>query len=477
MGQRRLAGSRRVAAADQAGRADRVMRGAERPAADGPCRRAARRRWRSAPPRAPPRARAAAGSKAAGWPPATSRPRAARSSAGCARPAAATSSAWRRWRWPRRSARSGAPAGAAAASGIGSGGCGAQLAVGQLRKLIEPLERDDLDAADERRLGAILGRHDDRLRPALAAASVIARTPGTRAHRAVQRQLPDHRRWRSPPTAAGPDASSSAAAMARSRPGPALRRLAGARLATMRRRGNSKPQLASAARTRSRASRTAASGSPTTEKAGSPRWTSTSTRTGRASMPSSVNVRAVASIGDARPQRARGAPAVNSPSWRRDSDGLRVAARRVGESSLPARHGRDRAVRSLPPMTAPATAARAAAEELRRQRGSPPAAGRSSSAMRAPRYGELDIVALDGANARLRRGQGRTPSTRPSGPSDRSSQSARASSSGSGAWPRAWMAERPRRSRATTEIRFDAVGVSFDRCGGSPTSSTSASAF
>ena len=49
-----------------------------------------------------------------------------------------------------------------------------------------------------------------------------------------------------------------------------MRRLAGARLATIRRSGKSKPQLASAARTRSRASRTAASGRPTTEKAGRP---------------------------------------------------------------------------------------------------------------------------------------------------------------------------------------------------------------
>ena len=37
----------------------------------------------------------------------------------------------------------------------------------------------------------------------------------------------------------------------------------------------------------------------------------------------------------------------------------------------------------------------------------PPPAGRSSSATPAPAYGELDIVALDGAHARLRRGQGR----------------------------------------------------------------------
>jgi hypothetical protein len=66
-------------------------------------------------------------------------------------------------------------------------------------------------------------------------------------------------------------------------------------LIVIRRIGNSKPQLSSAARTRSRASRTAASGRPTIWKAGNPRWTSASTLTGRAAIPSSVNVREMAS--------------------------------------------------------------------------------------------------------------------------------------------------------------------------------------
>ena len=55
VGQGRLARPRRVAAADQAGGADRVVRRAERPAAPRAAREAGRRRWRSAPPPAPPR--------------------------------------------------------------------------------------------------------------------------------------------------------------------------------------------------------------------------------------------------------------------------------------------------------------------------------------------------------------------------------------------------------------------------------------
>ena len=48
---------------------------------------------------------------------------------------------------------------------------------------------------------------------------------------------------------------------------PSLRRSAGARLTVIRRAGNSKPELRIAERTRSRASRTAVSGNPTTVKA------------------------------------------------------------------------------------------------------------------------------------------------------------------------------------------------------------------
>src|SRR5918995_3199146 len=58
----------------------------------------------------------------------------------------------------------------------------------------------------------------------------------------------------------------------------------------MRPSGNTKPEFVIAARTRSRASRTALSASPTTVNAGSPRRISASTHTRRASIPSSVKL-------------------------------------------------------------------------------------------------------------------------------------------------------------------------------------------
>ena len=293
VGQGRLSGPRRVAAADQAGRADRVVRRAEGPACPERAPPAGRRRWRSAPPPAPPPAPAAAGSRAAGSRPATSRRRAARSSAGCGR------------RPPRPRAR-----GAGGAGRAGRRGPAPPLSGSSRQRQRLPAAGGAHSPRRQRRAAGPARRAGSRRSAATSAASgpfsagtTIAPAPscarglgdrqraGDRPDRAVERQLADHRRRaQSAFHSSWPEAVSSALAIARSIPGPALRRLAGARLATIRRSGNSKPQLASAARTRSRASRTAASGRPTTEKAGRPRWTSTSTRTGRAEMPSRVKV-------------------------------------------------------------------------------------------------------------------------------------------------------------------------------------------
>ncbi len=76
-----------------------------------------------------------------------------------------------------------------------------------------------------------------------------------------------------------PEATKSPTAMGKSKPDPSLRKSAGAKLTVIRRIGISKPQFFIAARTRSRASRTAVSGKPTMSKAGSPSATSTSTST------------------------------------------------------------------------------------------------------------------------------------------------------------------------------------------------------
>jgi len=64
----------------------------------------------------------------------------------------------------------------------------------------------------------------------------------------------------------------------------------------IRRSGNSNPELSSAARTRSRDSWTAVSGSPTIVNAGRPEWMSASTVTRTPSMPSRVKVVALASM-------------------------------------------------------------------------------------------------------------------------------------------------------------------------------------
>ena len=93
-----------------------------------------------------------------------------------------------------------------------------------------------------------------------------------------------------------PCAARMPSAIGRSNDAPAFRTSAGARFTVMRWAGNSKPELRIALRTRSRLSRTLASGRPTIVKPGNPNDTSTSTWTGQASMPKTAAVRRLASI-------------------------------------------------------------------------------------------------------------------------------------------------------------------------------------
>ena len=86
-------------------------------------------------------------------------------------------------------------------------------------------------------------------------------------------------------------------AMGRSNEAASLGRSAGARLITMRLCGRWKPELTIARSTRCVLSLTAASGSPTRTCLGRPLGeTSTSTSTGRASMPTSEKVLSLASM-------------------------------------------------------------------------------------------------------------------------------------------------------------------------------------
>ena len=99
-----------------------------------------------------------------------------------------------------------------------------------------------------------------------------------------------------------PELTRTDTAIGRSYAGPAFLRSAGARLTVIRRIGNSHPEFLMAARTRSRASCTAASGRPTIVKAGSPGEISTSTSTITPSRPTIAHVLLLASMG--KPRRA-----------------------------------------------------------------------------------------------------------------------------------------------------------------------------
>ena len=112
------------------------------------------------------------------------------------------------------------------------------------------------------------------------------------------------------------DADRMVRATGRSYCGPALRRSAGARLATMRRAGRAKAWLTRPDRTRSRASWTAASGSPITLNPGSPGRRSTSTSTVAVSRPRSAGLTMRATMRPAWTARARG--------WRADRHEVRA---------------------------------------------------------------------------------------------------------------------------------------------------------
>ena len=153
-----------------------------------------------------------------------------------------------------------------------------------------------LEPLDQGRLRRVLAGHDQPPKPASRAPSAIASAPRTGRS--------------APPSDSSPQTAQRAERFgrqltARRQQADGERQVeARARLAQVRgrevggeplRAGTREPEFSSAARTRSRASRTAASGRPTTVNAGSPRRTSTSTVTSRLSTPSRANVATLAS--------------------------------------------------------------------------------------------------------------------------------------------------------------------------------------
>ena len=270
-------------AADERDVRDRVMRRAERSLAQAArCRLAACPRPNgSRCTRARPRRRAAAGSLEAAARAWSCPRRADRSSEGCARPR------------PRPRAPAARTAGRA---GHASRRCGrerrgrrrAAAAVSAATPMPVGSAPRPPRAAMRRAEAGVPRRPPLRSRSARAAAGQSAPLPARRGrdrqhparcvNRAVERELADEDdrdrdRW--PRTT--PSAARMPSAIGRSNDDPAFRTSAGARLIVMRCDGKSKPELRIAARTRSRLSRTLASGRPTIRKKGSPRPTSTST--------------------------------------------------------------------------------------------------------------------------------------------------------------------------------------------------------
>ena len=207
-------------------------------------------------------------------------------------PAAATSSARRARSCPRTSARSGPDGGGRPfRAGTGSGSCSPRRYATASAKCHTGTGSTPARAASgaERAAQMILGMFARR------APSATAKTPGTGRTRPSSASSPCTA-WRSSSSSGTcPEAARIASAIARSNDEPSLRSAAGARLTVMRARGHSHSAQRTPLRTRSFASVTARSASPTMVKPGiwPPTWASTSTR--RASSPTSACVIARAS--------------------------------------------------------------------------------------------------------------------------------------------------------------------------------------
>ncbi len=237
------------------------------------------------------------------------------------------------------------------------------------RDLAQPGGRQDPQLGHERRLGAFLRRAMSRPIPARAAPSAIARAPRPGRSSPPSDSSPSTRRVLERGRRHLAEAARTPQAIARSKPAPVLRTCAGARLTTTRRWGNVHPAFCRAARTRSRASRTAVSPSPTIANAGRPWRMSTSTVTSRDSMPRRAKVRTRASMGRCSPGACAADARFVTARARRDearvsraSGTARLAAMdpatasAVTESAWRASTSSGSATRSSPPTTARASA-------------------------------------------------------------------------------------------------------------------------
>ena len=151
-----------------------------------------------------------------------------------------------------------------------------------------------------------------RFTPASSAEITIGSTPRTGRTAPSRESSPSAAVSRRASGLIAPAQANTPRAMGRSKAGPSFLRSAGARLTVSRSAGKEKWQLRSAARTRSRDSRTAASGRPTISKAGMPGARLTSVVTTNPSMPARPRLSTEASM--AFPPPGAAAPFRNSPS-------------------------------------------------------------------------------------------------------------------------------------------------------------------
>ena len=271
-----------------------------------------------------------------------------------------------------------------------------------------------------------------------------------RAQLAAERQLAEDRPALERLGGHLPAAARMPTAIARSNPGPALRRYAGARFAVIRCCGNSKPEFWIAARTRSRASRTALSPRPTIVNAGRP------------------------------------APEVDLDGDPPRLDAVDGEGGDAGEHGGDARRGRvtglrrrvpDRAAVRAAPVgdTASTVTAHAVASVGGHVHRPPPSARPARRAASPPRTSSAS--ATRSSRATTARGSARSTSSSPTPTRSSSSRSRRAAARGS-PWDALARAQAPagprdgrrlpqRRPRppAARELRFDAIGVTFDAPG------------
>ena len=261
-----LAGTRMLSAADERDVRDRVMRRAERPLRQqAACRSAGARRpsgWTS--PRAPPRTSAAGGWPPLAWPSSSCRRPAGRPSARCGRrrrrsraPAAPAPGRARPRSRRRTPSRRGAATGGTAA-GDARNATGSFSADDRFGERADGIE---LEAFDDGGFAAVgMGQQQRRDSDARRAAAAIGSTPRAVWMPPSSDSSPSSRMSAMSRRVMCPAAARTPSAIGRSNDEPALRMSAGARFTVTRCGGNSNPEFRIALRTRSRLSRTLASG-------------------------------------------------------------------------------------------------------------------------------------------------------------------------------------------------------------------------